>query len=151
MTFTQATLNSLGELLPSSRWYFRSVQGGQITPGVFIVWYHIYKPHVSLQRSPRRFLTSLSFIALITGEWWMVRVMNIIFKEKLTFRYISLPWSHSESEQLFLVSLPFTLTPESHDSNIYRGFWFFVPILEYMFITTKTKKIFLDKQIISKV
>lgn len=46
----------------------------------------------------------------------MVRVVNIAFQEGFTLRYISLLWSHAESEQR--LSLPFTLTPGSHRPNI---------------------------------
>lgn len=69
----------------------------------------------------------------------MVRVMNIAFKEGLTIRYISLPWSHPESEQR--VSLPFTLTPESHSSTIcVRFLILFVPILELIWLTNRKAK-----------
>lgn len=44
------------------------------------------------------------------GERWMVRAMKVVFKEEFTFRYISLPWSHAESEHPF-VGPVFSLLP----------------------------------------
>lgn len=94
---------------------------GKISPTLVFstVWYLTFIVHVCPWEGAQGiFQHVISFIPLETliKEQWMVRVMNIAFKEGLTIRYISLPWSHPESEQR--VSLPFTLTPESHSSTI---------------------------------